>query len=44
MDKAALGHVLSEYLGFACQFSFYRLLHTHIVITIIIIYHPGLVQ
>jgi hypothetical protein len=28
-DKVALGQVLSEYLGFCCQFSFHPLLHTH---------------
>jgi hypothetical protein len=29
VDKVALGHVFSEYLGFPCQFSFHRLPHTH---------------
>jgi hypothetical protein len=29
VDKVALGQVSSEYLGFPCQFSFHRLLHTH---------------
>jgi hypothetical protein len=29
VDKLPLGEVLSEYFGFSCQFSFYRLLHTH---------------
>jgi hypothetical protein len=29
VDKVALGRVFSEYLGFPCQFSFHRLLHTH---------------
>jgi hypothetical protein len=29
MDKVALEKVLSEYFGFPCQFSFYRLIHTH---------------
>jgi hypothetical protein len=33
VHKVALGQVFSEYFGFHCQFS-----------TIIIIYHPGLVQ
>jgi hypothetical protein len=28
-DKVALGQVFSEYLGFPCYFSFYRLFHTH---------------
>jgi hypothetical protein len=35
VDKAALGHVFSEYFGFLCQ-SFHRFLHHH--------NHPGLVQ
>jgi hypothetical protein len=35
VDKAALGQVFSEYLGFPCQ-AFYRLLYTH--------HHPGMVQ
>jgi hypothetical protein len=30
VDELTLGHVLSEYLGFPCQFSFYQLLHTHL--------------
>jgi hypothetical protein len=29
VDKVALGQVFSEYLGFPCQLSFHRLLHTH---------------
>jgi hypothetical protein len=29
VDKVALGLVFSEYFCFPCQFSFYRLLHTH---------------
>jgi hypothetical protein len=29
VDKVALGQVFSEYIGFPCQFSFHRLLHTH---------------
>jgi hypothetical protein len=29
VEKEALGQVFSEYLGFSCQFSFRRLLHTH---------------
>jgi hypothetical protein len=29
VDKVALGQVFSEYLGFSCQFTFHRLLHTH---------------
>jgi hypothetical protein len=29
VDKVALGQFLSEYLGFPCQLSFHRLLHTH---------------
>jgi hypothetical protein len=29
VDKVALGEVLSEYFGFPCQFSSYRLLHIH---------------
>jgi hypothetical protein len=33
VDKVALGQVFSEYFGFPCQLS-----------TIIIIYHPGLIQ
>jgi hypothetical protein len=49
VDKVALGQVFFEYFGFPCQFSFHRLLHTHhqhhiIIISIIIIYHPGLVH
>jgi hypothetical protein len=28
-DKAALEQGFSEYFGFPCQFSFYRLLHIH---------------
>jgi hypothetical protein len=38
VDKVALGQVFSEYFGFPCQFSF------HGYSTLIIIYHPGLVQ
>jgi hypothetical protein len=38
MDKVALGQISTEYFGFPCQFAFHRLL------TIIIIYHLGLVQ
>jgi hypothetical protein len=30
VDKVALGQVFSEYFGFPCQFSFHRLLHTHL--------------
>jgi hypothetical protein len=37
-DKVALGQVFSEYFGFPCQSSFHQLL------TIILIYHVGLVQ
>jgi hypothetical protein len=29
VDSVALGQVLSEQFGFPCQFSFYRLPHTH---------------
>jgi hypothetical protein len=29
VDKVALGQDFSEYFGFRCQFSFYRLLHIH---------------
>jgi hypothetical protein len=29
VDKVALGQGFSDYFGFPCQFSFYRLLHTH---------------
>jgi hypothetical protein len=29
VDKVALGQVSSEYFGFPCQFSFYRLLQIH---------------
>jgi hypothetical protein len=29
VDKAAMGHVSSEYFGFPCKFSFHRLFHTH---------------
>jgi hypothetical protein len=29
VDKMALEQVLSEYVGFPCQFSFHRLLHIH---------------
>jgi hypothetical protein len=29
VNKVALGQVFSKYLGFPCQFSFHRLLHTH---------------
>jgi hypothetical protein len=35
VDKAALGQVFSEYLGFPCQ-SFHQFLHHH--------YHPVLAQ
>jgi hypothetical protein len=28
MGKVALGQVFSEHVGFPCQFSFHRLLHT----------------
>jgi hypothetical protein len=35
VDKAALGHVFSEYFGFPCQ-SFHRFLHYH--------NHPGLTE
>jgi hypothetical protein len=31
MDKVALGQVFSEHTGFPCQFSFHRLLHTHLL-------------
>jgi hypothetical protein len=31
VDKVALGEVFSEYFGFTCQFSFHRLLHTHLL-------------
>jgi hypothetical protein len=30
VDKVTLGQVLSEYFDFPCQFSFHRLLHTHL--------------
>jgi hypothetical protein len=36
VDKVALGHDLSEYFGFACQFSFHRMIRT--------LHHSGLVQ
>jgi hypothetical protein len=29
VNEVAVGQVYSEYLGFSCQFSFHRLLHTH---------------
>jgi hypothetical protein len=29
-NKVALGQVFSEYFGVSCQFSFHRLLHTHL--------------
>jgi hypothetical protein len=29
VDKAALGQVFSEYLGFPCQSSFHKILHHH---------------
>jgi hypothetical protein len=29
VDKVALRHISSEYFGFLCQFSFYRLLHAY---------------
>jgi hypothetical protein len=29
VEKLAVGQVFSEFFGFPCQFSFYRLLHTH---------------
>jgi hypothetical protein len=29
VDKVALEHVFSGYVGFPCQFSFHRLLHIH---------------
>jgi hypothetical protein len=35
VDKAALGQIFSEYLGFPCQ-SFNQILHHH--------NHPGLAQ
>jgi hypothetical protein len=38
VDKVALGQVFSEYFGFPCQFTFYRLLHNHHH------HHLGLVQ
>jgi hypothetical protein len=28
--KLAMGLILSEYFGFICQFSFHRVLHTHL--------------
>jgi hypothetical protein len=30
VDKVALCQVFSEHFGFPCQFSFHRLLHTHV--------------
>jgi hypothetical protein len=30
VGKVALGQVFSEYFGLPCQFSFHRLLHTHL--------------
>jgi hypothetical protein len=30
VDEVAPGQVFSEYLSFPCQFSFHRLLHTHL--------------
>jgi hypothetical protein len=30
VDKVALGQVFSQYFSFPCQFSFHRLLHTHL--------------
>jgi hypothetical protein len=30
VEKVALGQVFSEYFDFPCQFSFHRLLHTHL--------------
>jgi hypothetical protein len=38
VDKAALGHVFSEYFGFTCQSSFHQFLHNHHH------FHLGLVQ
>jgi hypothetical protein len=35
VDKVALGQVFSEYLCFPCQYKFS---------TLIVIYHPGLIQ
>jgi hypothetical protein len=29
VDRVALRQVFSEYVGFSCQFSFHRLLHTY---------------
>jgi fatty acid desaturase len=29
VDKVTLGQVSTEYFGFPCQFSFYRLFHNH---------------
>jgi hypothetical protein len=31
VDKMALGQVFSEYFGFPHQFSFYRLIHIHLL-------------
>jgi hypothetical protein len=36
VDKAVLGQVSSEYIGFPCQSSFHQFLHHH--------NHPGLAQ
>jgi hypothetical protein len=36
VDKAALGHVFSEYFSFPCQSAFHQILHHH--------NHPGQVQ
>jgi hypothetical protein len=30
VDKVALGQVFSEHFGFLCQFSFHRMVHTHL--------------
>jgi hypothetical protein len=35
VDKVALEQIFFEYFGFPCQFSFYRMFHTH---------HPWLVK
>jgi hypothetical protein len=33
VDKVAPGQVFSEYVGFACQFSFHQMLHTHLLLS-----------
>jgi hypothetical protein len=39
VDKLAMGHVISEYLGFSCQSSFHQLLHIYYSITATTLYN-----